>query len=226
MRPVTYSYPTAVFNAVAATQSWTTSTGSYVVLNGSLTQQVQGTVDGSQRYAVLPGIQRTIGIFSTGNLSAVVFYASGTDTRGQVVTASFAGPSGGSSTASDAFATFTSEFNQINYLYATAAATSAFTVGVGATGSTRWTMTDYYIAPFAMTVAVNTASSLPVTVQDTPQNANEVAPTQIFNHSTLATVTTSAESNYAFPARFVRAIFTPTGTATGAGTVTFIQAGA
>lgn len=226
MRPVTYSYPTQTFTAVAAAQSWTSATGSYVVLNGSLSQQVQGTSDLDQRFALFPGIQRTIGIFSTGNLSAVVFYASGTDTRGQVVTASFIGPSGGSSTASDAFATMTAEFNKVNYIYATSIASSSFSVGVGATGSTRWTMTDYFVAPFAMTVAVNTATSLPITVQDTPQNANEVAPTQTFNHSTLATVTVSAESNYAFPARFVRAIFTPTGTATGAGTVTFIQTGA
>lgn len=226
MRPVTYSYPTTLYNGYAATQSWTTATGSYVVLNGAYTQQVQGTVDPSQRFAVLPGIQRTFGIFSTGNLSSVVFYASGVDARGAVVTASFIGPSGGSAgTASDCFATVPTEISRINYVFATVAATSPFTFGFGATGSTRWTQTDYFVSPFAMTVAVNTATSLPVTIQDTPDDANTAAPTNIFAHSTLATVTVSAESNYAFPARFVRAIFTPTGVATGVATINMIQAG-
>jgi hypothetical protein len=41
----------------------------------------------------------------------------------------------------------------------------------------------------------------------------------------LATVTVSSESNYAFPARFMRFICTASASATGSSQVTFIQAG-
>jgi hypothetical protein len=226
MRQVTYSYPAPDYNAIAATQSWTTATGSYVVINGDVSQAIQGTPgQNTDRYAVLPGIQRTIGVFSTGNLSSVVFYASGLDTNGRVVTASFVGATGGSSTASDSFATFTAEFHQVNYIYATSAATSAFTIGTGATGSTRWVMTDKFKNPFNMSISVITATIAAITVQDTPQDPNTSTAPVTFNHSTLATVTVSAQSNYAYPVNFTRAIVT-TNTASGVGSsVTFQQAG-
>lgn len=227
MRQVSFSYPAPNYNSIAATQSWTTATGAYVVINGSVnSQQIQGTVDPASRFALMPGIQRTIGVFSTGNLSSVVFYASGTDTNGRVVTASFIGPSGGSAgTASDCFATFTAEFNIVNYIYATSIASSAFTVGTGATGSTRWITTDKFKNPFNMSISVITATIAAITVQDTPNDPNfSTAPT-IFNHSTLATVTVSAQSNYAYPVNYTRAVVT-TNTASGVGsTVAFQQAG-
>lgn len=223
MRQVSYTYPAPDYNGIAATQNWTTSTGAYVVINGDLSRQVQGTTDPSQRFAVFPGIQRTIGVFSTGNLSAVVFYASGVDTNGRTVTASFVGPSGGSAgTASDCFATFTAEFHQVNYLYATSAATSLFTIGTGATGSTRWATMDSFKNPFNVSLSVITATIAAVTVQDTPNDPNVTSSPTAFNHSTLATVTVSAQSNYAYPVKFVRGIVT-TNTASGADTTIAIQ---
>lgn len=223
MKQVTYSFPAPDYNGIAATQSWTTSTGSYVVLNGDLSQQIQGTFDPASRYAEMPGIQRSIGVFSTGNLSAVVFYASGVDARGAVVTASFAGPSGGSAgTASDCFATFTVEINRVNYMYATSAATSVFTVGTGATGSTRWDTMDTYKTPFNVSLSVITATIAAVTIQDTPNNPNTTSAPTVFSHSTLATVTVSAQSNYAYPVSFVRGVVT-TNTASGTGSTIVIQ---
>lgn len=214
MRPVSFSYPGADYNAIAATQSWTTSTGAQVILNGDLTRQNSSvTVDPTQRFAIFPGIQRTIGIFSTGQLQTVVFYASGLDTAGNVVTASFVGPSGGSSSATDAFATFTAEFSRVNYIYATAAATSAFTVGTGATGSTRWFEADGFQAPFNVTVSVITATGLAVTIQDTPNDPNTSTSPTAFSHATLVTVTANQQSNYSYPVRFIRGIVT---TGTGA----------
>lgn len=227
MKQVAYSYGALDTNAIADTQSWTTSTGAYVVINGTdFSQQIQGTVDPASRYAVIPGVQRTIGVFSTGNLSAVVFYASGVDTTGRTVTASFIGASGGSSTASDAFATFTVEFHRINYIYATSAATSAFTVGVGATGSTRWAQMDTFKTPFNVTVAVTTATGLAVTIQDTPNDPNLTTSPTVFSHATLVNVTANQESNYAFPVRFVRGIITTsTGAATTAAQILIQQSG-
>ena len=225
MIPVRISFPAPDYNGIAATQSWTTVTGSFVSLNGDLSQQGGAAIDPVSRFAVMAGIQRTIGVFSTGDLSAVVFLASGVDTNNRVVTASFAGASGGSSTASDAFATFTAEFHRLNYLYSTSAATSVFTVGTGATGSTRFWQPDTYKDPFAVTISVITATAAAVTIQDTPDNPNTSTAPTVFSHATLVTVTANAQSNYAYPVRFTRAIVT-TNSATGAGTtVQYIQAG-
>lgn len=226
MRQISYTYPGPDYNAIAATQSWTTATGSYVVINGDLSLAIQRTPgQNADRYAVMPGIQRTIGIFSTGNLSAVVFLASGIDTNGRVVTASFVGPSGGSSTASDAFATFTAEFHQVNYLYATAAATSAFTVGTGATGATRWTTMDGFSTPFNVALTVITTTGVTVNVQDTPNNPNVATSPTVFAHATLQTVVANQQSNYAYPVSFVRATFSATGAGSSAANFILQQAG-
>lgn len=228
MRPVIFSYPAADYNAIAATQNITTSTGAYVTLNGDLTNVGAQAFTPSGSYAIFPGIQRTIGVFSTGNLSAVVFYASGLDTRGVVATASFVGASGGSSAATDAFATGLGEFHRVNVLFCTAAATSNFTAGTGATGSTRWSRSDIHQDPFNMTVAViiSGATTSIMTVQDTPDNAETSTAPVTFNHSSLATVSASAQSNYAYPARFVRGVVTAmTATAGGAAQLSLLQAG-
>ena len=223
MRQVSFSYPASTYNAIAATQNITTSTGGYVALNGNYAFYPGGVYGQVPTYAVVPnGIQRTIGVFSTGQLQSVVFYASGLDTSGRVVTASFAGASGGSSSATDAFATFTAEFAVVNALFCTSAATSMFTVGVGATGSTRWVMMDAFKNPFNVSLSVITATIAAVTIQDTPNDPNTTSSPTAFNHSTLATVTVSAQSNYAYPVRFVRGIVT-TNTASGVGSTIAIQ---
>lgn len=228
MRPAQFNYPGADYNGIAATQSWTTATGAQVILNGAYSLALGDAVDPTQRYAILPGIQRTIGVFSTGTLTGVVFYASGIDTDGRVVTASFAGASGGSSAATDSFATFTPEFAQVNYIYATSAATSAFTIGTGATGSTRWYTADQYPSPFNMTVAVITATGYSVNIQDTPNDPNTTSSPTVFTHATLSGVVANQESNYTFPVRFVRGVVTTgTGNASGTTAVTILiqQAG-
>lgn len=212
MKQVTFSYPGADYNAIAATQSWTTATGAYVVINGDYSRALQGTPgQNADRVAVLPGIQRTIGVFSTGNLTGVVFLVSGLDTNGRVVTASFAGASGGSSSATDAFATFTAEFSVINYIYATSIASSVFTVGTGATGSTRWYTADGFPGPFNTAVTVVTTTGLSVTVQSTPNNPNlSTAPTT-FDHATGAMTANTMTTGYSLPVPFIRAVVT-TGT--------------
>lgn len=226
MIPTIFQFPAPDYNGIAATQSWTTATGAAVTLNGELSQQLYGTIDPANRYVVLPGIQRTIGIFSTGNLSAVVFYASGLDTNGNVITASFAGASGGSSTASDAFATFTTEFHQLNYLYATAAATSAFTVGTGATGATRWYTADAFATPFAVTLTAVTATAATMTVQNTSDDVNTATAPTTFNHATMVSMTANQQSNFAYPVRYIRAVVS-TNSATNAtiSSLTVQQAG-
>lgn len=217
MRPVVISIPIPVVNSVSATQTFTASSQS-VLLNGSLSNVGRQSTQGYSPNVTFPGIQRTVTITSTGNISTSTFTITGIDTRGQAVATTLTGPNG-------ATATTTAEFAQVNSITVGTTASSPFTVGTGATGSSIWVQGNLFMAPFAVTVAVNTVTSAPITIQDTPDDANAVVPTNIFAHSTLATVTVSAESNYAFPARYMRGIFTATSTATGASTVTFIQAG-
>ena len=225
MRQVSFSYPAADYNAIAATQNITTTTGGYVRLNGDLAFYPAGVLGQNATWAVMPGIQRTIGVFSTGDISTVVFFASGVDTNGRVVTASFAGASGGSSAASDSFATFTTEIHQVNALFCTSAATSMFTAGTGATGSTRWVMMDQWKNPFAVTVGIITATIASVTIQDTPDDPNVATSPTVFNHATLVTITANQQSNYAYPVRFIRGVVT-TNTASGVtSTINIQQAG-
>lgn len=217
MRPVVITFPTPSVNAVCATQT-TTSTSQEVALDGGLSNIALKNGQGYSPLVVFPGIQRTISITSTGNISTSTFTITGIDTRSVSLTTTLAGPNGTTVNT-------TTEFNKITAVSVGTLASSSFTVGTGATGSSIWVQGDTFAAPYAVTVAVETASSAPITVQDTPNNVQAAAPTAIYNHSTLATVTVSAESNYAFPARFMRFICTASATATGQSQVTFIQAG-
>jgi len=222
MRQTTFIFPAPDYNGIAATQNITTATGGYAVLNGDLTNYPQALNQSGGVRAAFPGIQRTIGVFSTGNLSAVVFYASGLDLRGAVITASFAGATGGSSAATDSFATFTAEFHVLNSFSCTSAATSNFTIGTGATGATNWKQMDGFIAPFNVTVSVVTATAAAVTIQDTPGNPNTASSPTVFSHATLVSVTANQQSNYTSPVQWVRGIVS-TNSATGVGSTIYIQ---
>ena len=221
MRPVTYTFATITQVEICATNA-TAASGASLVLNGGFSNYASINGAGYAPRVALPGIARPVAIYCTGNISTSTFSITGFDIRGIGVSTTFAGPTGTAiptkTTQEFAVVTGVSLGNTL--------ASSPFTVGFGPSGSTNWVTSDMYPAPFAMTVAVMPgATSGPITIQDTPDDANAAAPTNIFNHSTLATVTTNTESNYAFPARFVRAILTATSSATGAGSVVFIQAG-
>lgn len=223
MRPIVYSFPTITAAEVCATQT-TTATDQALLINGGLSNVAVGV---TPFVAVLPGIQRSIQISSTGNISTSTFTISGFDLRATgLLSTTLAGPTG------LLIPTHTTiEFNQITAISVGTLATIPFTVGVGATGSTNWVRTDTFINPFNMSIAVVTGTSQPVTVQDTPNNPNTASNPTVFNHATLVTVVANQESNYAFPVAFTRAIFTATAvaaatsSATTAAQVTFIQAG-
>ena len=224
MRQTTFIFPAPDYNGIAATQNITTATGGYAVLNGDLTNYAWAQNQSGAVRAAFPGIQRTIGVFSTGNLSAVVFYASGLDLRGAVITASFAGATGGSSLASQAFATFTVEFHVLNSFSCTSAATSNFTIGTGATGCTNWTETDTFINPFSIQGTVVTPTAAAVTPQNTVGNPNTSSSPTTFDHAT-GSLTANTQFQYSAPVPFVRYIVT-TNSATGAGsTLSYQQSG-
>ncbi len=67
MKQVAFSYGPYVANSIAATQNITTSTGGYVVINGTTysTRPNNGTALASDGYAVIPGYAGPYGEYQT-----------------------------------------------------------------------------------------------------------------------------------------------------------------
>jgi len=169
-------------------------------------------------------VQRVLTLTSASNLSGINFVFTGTDASGNVVTETLAGPNANTVTTTNQYLINTNKLT----IVPNGTSASTLTVGVGAAGSTRWVGSNLHISPFNVTVAIVVLSgTVSVTVQDTPDevNANAVEGTSApntFNHPTLATLTASAESNYAFPARYIRAV---NASGTGSFKMYIIQAG-
>jgi hypothetical protein len=228
VRPVTFSFPTFTQNEICATQT-TTAASQGAIINGSLSNINIQNGQGYTPEAVAVGIQRPVAIFSTGNISTSTFTISGYDCRATgLLSTSFAGPTGTAIPVKSA-----TEFNRVVAVSVGTLASSNFTVGFGPSGSTNWVNLDKFQDPFNVTISVTVSTGTPITIQDTPLDLNQVVPAAAFtfNHSTLATVTISAQSNYAYPVSYARAICTATlntassALATSAPSVTFIQAG-
>jgi len=225
VRPIVFSYPTQTAVEVCATQT-TTATSEALILNGGLSNFPLKGTQGYSPAVTLPGIQRTVMISCTGNISTSTFTVSGFDTRGVAITTSIAGPTGTLIPTVTAY-----EFNKVTSVSVGTFASIPFTVGVGATGSSNWIRNNVYANPFNMTISVvNTGTSPAVTVQDTPNDVNTTASPSVFSHATLVSVVTSQESNYAYPVNYVRAIFVATNAAATSSAqaipqITFIQAG-
>lgn len=226
MRPITVSFPTQVQNEVCATNA-TAASGTTLVINGSYSQQIQGTVDLSQRFVRLPGYTQPISVFSSGNISTSTFTFTGLDINGNALTTTIAGPTGTAiptKTTSEFWTVFTASIGAT-------LASSPFTIGFGPSGSTNAAVMSYFSVPENVTVAlVKAATSGPVTFQHTFDNLQtSTAPTWLtmtFSSGvslaslTAATTVTVAESPYA-----VRAILLATAAATGVVQVTFVQPG-
>lgn len=226
MRQVVFSYPTMTAAEVCATQT-TTATSQALIINGGLSDISRLYGVGYIGQAVFPGIQRTIQISSTGNISTSTFTISGYDLLATgLLSTTLAGPTG---TIIPTHTTI--EFNRITAISVGTLATIPFTVGVGATGSSNWIMTDKFKNPFNMAISVITGTSQPVTIQDTPNDPNVSTAPTTFNHATLVTVVANAQSNYAYPVNYTRAVFTATAvaaatsSATTAASVFFTQTG-
>lgn len=212
--PVVFTFPVVTTNSIALTQ--TLASGAAVVINGTL-QDRSLTSQGVFR-ATLPGINRRVSITSTAgsDLSTILFTIVGLDTNNAAVTATLTGPA---STTTET----TVQYNRVTSITANAAVASALEVGTGTVGSTNWWMTDQNVNPTNITVAVVITGGDSITIQNTLDDANVTASPTTVNHPTLASITTTLQSNYAFPPRYVRGILNST-TTTGVATITMIQA--
>ncbi len=226
MRPVSVSFPTQTQNEIVATQA-TAASGTTFYLNGSLSQQIQGTVDPSQRFVRLSGYAQPISVFSTGVISTSTFTFTGLDINGYPLTTSIAGPTGAAIPAKT-----TSEFSAVfTASLGATLASSSFTIGFGPSGTTNAAVLSYFSVPGTVTLALQkAATSGPVTFQRTYDNPlTATAPTwQTVTFSsgvsltsqTVATSVTITDTPVA-----VRALLLATAAATGVVQVSFIQAG-
>jgi hypothetical protein len=218
MRPVSFTFPGNSPSAICASQT-TSATGANAVINGSLRDYAALNV-GVQQAIIGDGIQRTVTITSAANISTSTFTITGYDVLGNLLATTLGGPN--ATTVST-----TTEFELVTAVTVGTTATQAFTVGTGSSGTTNWVQTDTYKTPFAVTVACNiTTTGVVASVQDTPGDPNlpTFATGLIFTHPTLNAISVSAESNYAYPARFIRSVVSGL-TASGAYTFTSAQAG-
>ena len=215
MRPVIFSFPTQTVNGVCATQT-TTATDQSLVLNGSLSNFNAGVTPFA--VTVAPGLQRTLTVTSTGNISTSTFTITGIDTSGYAVSTTLTGPN-------NTTATTVAEFFKVTAISVGTIATSAFTVGVGITGTSRWAVVDTFQNPVVVSVAINTATSAPVSIQHTFDPISTSTSPMIISATGLTTITTATNLSYSENATAYRAIFVATGTATGAAQVNIIQSG-
>lgn len=226
MRQVSVSFPTQTQTEVCATNA-TAASGTTLVLNGNLSQQIQGTVDLSQRFVSLNGYAQPVSVFSTGNISTSTFAFTGLDINGYAIATSFAGPTGTAIPTKS-----TSEFAVVFTASVGATlASSPFTIGFGPSGTTRPLVVDNFAVPVNVSFAlVRAATSGPVTFQHTYDNVfTSTAPTWstvtfstgvTLASLTVATSITVTESPFA-----VRALLLATAAATGVIQTNFSQPG-
>lgn len=200
MIPVRISFPGQLNNAIAATQSITATAGGGVVLNGSIALRsnispsatTASSITGSNQPVVMAGVARPVTIFATTSATNCVFTVIGLDLRGNVITATINGASGGgaSATVPNNLATTSGvDFHIVNGVVSSASVGN-FTVGFGATGVTNFYVTDPYKAPFMVVAGADTSATLTTyTIETTYDN--------IQTTTTPVVATTGAVSNIA-----------------------------
>ena len=217
MRPAIFSFPTQTVNGVCATQT-TTATDQSLVLNGSLSNFNAGVTPFA--VTVAPGLQRTLTVTSTGNISTATFTITGIDTSGYAVSTTLTGPN-------NATATTVAEFFKVTAISVGTIATSAFTVGVGITGTSRWAVVDTFQNPVVVSVAItmNTATTSLVSIQHTFDPISTTTTPAVIAATGLSSIGTSTNLTFNENATAYRAIFLASTTATGTMNVNFNQSG-
>lgn len=212
MRQATFTWPVMDATAICATQ---TATNSTLVINGGL-QDKPATMQGVFR-AVMPGIERTVNITSTGNISGVVFTITGLNLRGETVATTLTGPNATT-------ATTVVTYNKVTSITTDVALSIAASVGTGSTGQTNWWMASTFPAPTNIAVGVAITATMSVTVQNTFDNLQTATSYTTFALAAITAATTSTQASYTTPPGAVRAVVNSSD-ATAAMTFTIFQAG-
>jgi hypothetical protein len=212
MRPISMALVLAAADDDGICQSQTRASAGALTINGALATGGVATLAAGI-------IERQVLITATGNESGITFTIAGTNSRGQSISETVAGPNATTGTTASYFQTVTS-------VTVSDSMADVAIVGTNEVGGTVVAIPDYLITPFAIGIGVKVSGTITYTVQHTFDDAlidsfRQGAATWI-NHSVLAAKTTTLDSNYAFPVRGIRLTQSA---GTGTATLALVQAG-
>lgn len=215
MRPTKFTFPAMDASAVCASQ--TTAGSGSLVINGTLLD-LAATMQAVTR-VIFPGIQRTLRIASTADLSAVLFTITGKNLKKETVTEAILGPT----PAVNGYVDTTNEFNEVDSITVNGAVATAVTVGTGPKGHTNWVKIDQFKNPQSVGLMAAMASSINLTAEASPDDVNAVSTPSFVVPDDWDGVTTSKMAPLGVPAVAVRARLTASGD--GSASFTIAQAG-
>lgn len=206
MRPVTLNrtLTAAVVGAIAAAQ--TTAGAGNLLINGTLAAGGVATLD----------TQRTVGLTSAGNLSAVNFTLTGTDQQGRVISEVLAGPN--ASTVSSVL-----NYKTITSIAVSAAVGTNVTADTVGTGASQEIPVDLYTNQFNVTLSVDVTGAVNYTVQYTMGNVFGGAGPFVWN--TVAGLLAQTTGQVVQLSQLVRAFRVLTNSGTGTVALTVTQGG-
>lgn len=206
MRPVTLNRTlvAAVVGAISALQ--TTAGAGNLLINGTLASGGVATLD----------TQRTVGLTSAGNLSAVNFTITGTDQQGRVISEVLAGPN--ANTVSSVL-----NYKTVTSIAVSAAVGTNVTADTVGTGASQEIPVDIYTNQFNVTLSVDVTGAVNYTVQYTMGNVFGSAGPFVWN--TVAGLLAQTTGQIVQLQQLVRAFRVLTNSGTGTVALTVTQGG-
>ena len=190
MRPMTFVISYAAASAVSIAALQTLGTAGSLTLNGPLAKAynpMTGVVDNAPLTQVATLLQQgRVTLTSANNLSAVTFTITGTDSGGNVVSETIAGPNASTVTSAKSYSTITS--------IRTNGAVTAVSVGTANYGETNFLPTDIYVRNQLLAIQVDVLSGAPnysmTFTDDDPFNPSITPNEQAINASLTGATTT------------------------------------
>lgn len=207
MRPITLSR-TLVAGAVGAIAAAQTTAGAgNLLINGTLASGGVATTDA----------QRTVGLTSAANLSAINFTITGTDQQGRVISEVLAGPN--ANTVSSVL-----NYKTVTSIAVSAAVGTNVTADTVATGASQEIPVDIYNNVFNVTLATEITGVVNYTIQYTFDDVFGGAPGP-FNWASVAGLQTQTTNQNAVQTQPVRAFRTLTNSGQGTVKLLVVQTG-
>jgi hypothetical protein len=149
------------------------------------------------------------------------FVLTGADSYGTALSENITGTSAGIVSSAN-------QYHTIAAVTTLSATTGNVSIGTGVSATSNPIRTDDFLVPGNITVALEVTATASFTVQNSvdPLNSPGFDPSTAvwIDHTTLANVSATAESNYAFPPVYVRCKLNSS-SGSGAGVMTLVQAG-
>jgi len=192
-----------------------------LTINGALADLDYYNKTGQRRGLLGSNVERTLSLYSSGDLTGVDFTIVGVDTHGQTVTEVLTGPNNTTVYSTKNYASVTS-------ITADDAVGTAVEAGSGTTGTTSLWPVNHKVTPCCISVAASVTGTINWDVEHTFDNVFAAGYNQsagvFFEHEDLTGETASGDGNYAFYPTAIRFKVNSSG-ADGALAMTLIQGG-